>query len=85
MNCNVRGNDDFYTTIPVFLEKNKMIVVCFLQESAPNKDVFFGLPTCTPQQLWSTRIFWLNCISAHTSLTEQTSLSVHNRVGLHLE
>ena len=44
MICDIRGYDNVYITILIFIEKHiKMIMVWFLQGSVPNKDVFLSL------------------------------------------
>ncbi len=44
MICDSRRNDHFYIIILFVIDKhNKMIVVWFLQESVPNKDIFWSL------------------------------------------
>ncbi len=40
----IRANDIFFTPALIFIEKHiKMVIVLFLQESAPNEDVFLSV------------------------------------------
>ncbi len=60
MICDIRGNDNFYIIVLIFIEKHvKMIIVWFLKGSVPNKDVLFSLSIvmCRPGQQCGTTIF----------------------------